>query len=558
MLDSPEKRELGTFAVKGPPLDFQQHLTTLAANGLLLRIDRPINKDTELHPLVRWQFQGGLAEDERRAFLFTNVVDSQGRRFEMPVVVGALAASPRIYALGMGRPVEEIEQAWTFAIANPIPPTLINAPPCQEVVIKGEALQGAGNGLAALPVPISTPGFDAAPYLTATLCITRDPETGVRNMGTYRGQLKATDRLGVRMASRIGGAGGYLHWQKYRKLKKPMPCAIVIGCAPVVMFTGPQKLSIDQDEMGVAGALAGSPIRTAKAVTIDIEVPADSELVIEGLIDPELLEPEGPFGESHGYVALEDFNMSMQVTAITHKRSPVFVSIISQVTPSESSVIKRVAYEPMFLAHLRDQLSIKSVRRVVLHEPLTNLRPVIFLQFAPGAPRTEVWRGLHGAATLRADCGKVVVAVSDDVDPNNVNAILWSVAYRSNPGDDVHIAPYRSVGHGPKSGRRSTDSTLLIDATLKNVMPPLALPAREFMEHAREIWDELGLPAITLEAPWHGYTLGDWDAAWDVFARRAVEGAWAQSGMETFGRRRAGLTPETPAREVEKPTKTQE
>ena len=83
-------------------------------------------------------------------------------------------------------------------------------------------------------MPISTPGFDAAPYLTATLCVTRDPETGVRNMGTYRAGLKATDRLGVRMASRIGGAGGYLHWRKYNKLKTPMPCAIVIGCAPVV------------------------------------------------------------------------------------------------------------------------------------------------------------------------------------------------------------------------------------------------------------------------------------------------------------------------------------
>jgi UbiD family decarboxylase len=555
MLDSPSKRDSDVSAMKGPPLDFQQHLARLEANGLLIRIDRPINKDTELHPLVRWQFQGGLAEDDRRAFLFTHVVDSHGRRYDMPVVVGALAASARIYAFGMGRPVDEIEQAWTSAIANPIPPTLVTTPPCQEVVIKGDALRGVGNGLAALPVPISTPGFDSAPYLTATLCITQDPETGVRNMGTYRGQLKATDRLGVRMASRIGGAGGYLHWQKYRKLKKPMPCAIVVGCAPVVMFTGPQKLPIDQDEMGVAGGLAGQPIRTAKAVTIDVEVPADAEIVIEGLIDPELLEPEAPFGESHGYVALEEFNMSMQVTAITHKRSPVYVSIISQVTPSESSVIKRLAYEPMFLAHLRNQLSIKSVRRVVLHEPLTNLRPVIFLQFAPGAPRTEVWRGLHGAATLRADCGKIVVAVSEDIDPANVNAILWSIAYRSNPAEDVHIAPNRSVGHGPKSGRHGTDSTLLIDATLKHVMAPLALPAREFMEHARAIWDELGLPAITPQTPWHGYTLGDWDAAWDVFARRAVEGEWAENGIDTFARRRAGLTPETPVQEVEKQAK---
>src|SRR6201991_1159426 len=180
-------------------------------------------------------------------------------------------------------------------------------------------------------------------------------------------------------------------------MKKPMPCAIVNGCAPVVVFTGPQKLAIDMDEMGVAGALAGEPIRTVKCVTVDLEVPADAEIVIEGLIDPELLEPEGPFGESHGYVALEDFNMSMQVTAITHKRTPVFVSIVSQVTPSESSVIKRVAYEPMFLSHLRDTLSVGGIRNVVLHEPLSNIRPVIFLQFAPGTPRSEVWRGLNGA-----------------------------------------------------------------------------------------------------------------------------------------------------------------
>ncbi len=89
-----------------PRLDFQEHLADLEASGLLVRIDRPINKDTELHPLVRWQFLGGVPEDKRRAFLFTNVTDSKGRRYDMPVVVGALAASPEIYALGMGQPVE--------------------------------------------------------------------------------------------------------------------------------------------------------------------------------------------------------------------------------------------------------------------------------------------------------------------------------------------------------------------------------------------------------------------------------------------------------------------
>ncbi len=396
MLDTTKDARDGGEASNAPQ-DFQAHLATLEAQGLLIRIDRPIDKDSELHPLARWQFQGGLAESERRAFLFTNVVDASGRRYDMPVAVGAFSASERIYALGMGRPVEEIGQAWTRAIAAPIDPVMVDSAACQEVVISGDELRGPGKGLAALPVPISTPGFDAAPYLTATLCITRDPENGTRNAGTYRGQLKASDRLGVRMSSRIGGAGGYLHWEKYRRLKRPMPCAIVVGCAPAGFFTGPQKLAIDFDEMGVAGALAGAPIRLVRAKTIDLDVPADAEIVIEGLVDPELLEPEGPFGESHGHVALEDFNMSMQVTAITRKSNAVFASIISQVTPSESSVVKRVAYEPVFLAHLRDQLSIKGVRRVVLHEPLSNIRPIIFLQFADRTPKTEIWRGLQGA-----------------------------------------------------------------------------------------------------------------------------------------------------------------
>lgn len=535
----------------GPARDFQEHIAALEAAGLLVRVERPIDKDTELHPLVRWQFQGGLAEDERRAFLFTNVVDGRGRRYDIPVVVGALAASPRIYAVGMGRPIEEIGEAWMRAMANPIAPVLVAEAACQEVVITGDELKRSESGLKKLPVPISTPGFDAAPYLAATLCITRDPETRVRNMGTYRAALKATDRLGVRMASRIGGAGGYLHWQKYRKRREPMPCAIVVGCAPVVMYTGPQKLPIDQDEIAVAGALAGAPIPIAKCVTIDLEVPADAEIVVEGLIDPELLEPEGPFGESHGHVALEDFNMSMQVTAITHKRAPVFVSIVSQVTPSESSVIKKVAYEPMFLAHLRDHLSIKGARAVSLHEPLTNVRPVILLSIARDTPRSEVWRALYGAASLRADCGKIVIAVSEDIDPRNGDALLWSLAYRCNPVEDIHVAPHRSAGHSPKSNRRDEDSTLLIDATLKHAMPPLALPARSFMERVRLIWEELGLPQLAPKEPWHGYSLGDWAQQWDLYAERAVAGEWEQTGRETWARRRGGLTPETPVRQVE-------
>ena len=440
--------------------DLQEHLKALDAAGLLVTVDREIDKDRHMHALVRWQFRGGIPETERRAFLFTNIVDARGRRFDMPVLIGGLAANPAIYCIGMGVPREEIGPVWDRAIANPIAPRVVETAPCHEVVVEGDALAGEGNGMDALPIPISTPGFDAAPYLTMTCCITRDPETGTQNMGTYRAGLKAPDRLAVRMATRPGGAEGYLHWQKYQARGEKMPIAIVLGAPPPVVYTAPQKLRVGQDELAVAGGIVGAPIDIVRARTVNLMVPAESELVIEGLIDTEYLEPEAPFGESHGHIALEAYNMRMQVTAITHKRRPVIPSIVSQVTPSESSVIKRVAYEPLFLAHLRDDLGIKGVTRVSMHEPLTNIRKVVFIQVARGMARTEIWRALYGASMLQSAVGKYVIAVDEDIDPDNPDAVFWAMGYRSKPALDVQILLHRSRGHGPRVTQQSSQNRM--------------------------------------------------------------------------------------------------
>jgi UbiD family decarboxylase len=527
--------------------DLHEHLAELERRGLLLTVNRIIDKDAELHPLVRWQFVGGLAESERKAFLFKNIVDGRGRRYAIPVVVGALAANRAIYSAGMGVPVEEIQTKWDRAIAHPIPPRIVERAVCQEVVLQGAELHGAGNGLDRLPIPISTPGFDSAPTLTATNVVTRDPETGVQNMGTYRAALKATDRLVVRMATRVGGAGGYVHYLKHQQRgDKTMPCAIVLGCPPYVAFMGPQKLPIGVDELDVAGGLAGMPINVVKAKTVDLLVPAEAEIVIEGLIDTEYCEPEAPFGESHGHVALEEFNMPMQVTAITQRRDAIIPSYISQVAPSESSVIKRVAYEPLFLAHLRDTLGVRGVKRVSLHEPLTGLLRVTMITYAKGTPPTEVWRGLYGAAYFKGDCGKICIAVNEDIDPDNADALLWAMAYRMNPVADVQVLAHRGQGHGPKREHdREEDSTLLMDATMKGDMPPLALPKQQYMERAMAIWKELGLPSVRPQPPWFGYSLGDWLPQWDEAAQRAVEGRWLENGELSARYRRKGVKPET-------------
>ncbi|HWI36158.1 MAG TPA: UbiD family decarboxylase, partial [Burkholderiales bacterium] len=129
--------------------DLHEHLAALEKAGLLITVDRAINKDTEMHPLVRWQFRGGIAEKDRKAFLFKNVTDSKGRKYDIPVVVGALAASREIYRIGMGCPLDKINETWTRAIAHPIAPKIVEKAPCQDLEVEG---------LDRLPVPISTPG----------------------------------------------------------------------------------------------------------------------------------------------------------------------------------------------------------------------------------------------------------------------------------------------------------------------------------------------------------------------------------------------------------------
>lgn len=517
--------------------DLHEHLKNLEKAGLLITVRRPMNKDTEIHPLVRWQFRGGISEKDRKAFLFTHVVDSKGRKFDIPVVVGALAASREIYRMGMGCPLDKITETWTRAIENPLTPKVVKKAPCHEIIIEGDDLDRT-EGLAALPIPISTPGWDCSPYTTLSAYISKDPDSGVQNMGNYRGQVKSERRLGMNPSLELR-PGIYIHWEKYKARGEKMPAAVILGAPPAITFTSVQKLPEDLDELAVAGGLVGEPIPVVKARTVDLLVPAEAEIVVEGYIDTEYLEPEAPFGESHGHVNLQEYNTFMDITAITRRRDAVLTSIISQVTPSESSLIKKVAYEPLFLNHLRSHMGIRGVVRVSLHEPLTNLRKVIIIQVKKDMPNNEVWRALYGAATLQRASGKFVIAVNEDIDPDNADALLWAMAYRSNPNLDIHILSHRDQGHGPRSDRHGgQDGSVLIDATLKGDFPPISLPKREFMENARKIWEELGLPELKPEVPWYGYSLGAWSEEFDEFAQQAVQGNYFKTGKIIAKRRR--------------------
>src|SRR5882757_1173919 len=536
----------------GPPKnprsypDLHEHVLALAHAGLLVIVDEPINKDTEMHPLVRWQYRGGIPEPERKAFLFTQPTDSKGRRFDMSVLVAGLAANPDVYRIGFGKPLDEIGAAWVDAIAHPIAPRVVTDAPCQEVVIAGDDLDRDGGALDGLPVPISTPGWDNAPYLSAGHYITKDPETGVQNVGNYRRQIKAPRRLGMNPSVELR-AGIFAHWQKCKARGEPLPCAVVVGCPPVVSYASVQKLPENLDELAVAGGLAGGPINVTRARTVDLLVPAEAEIVIEGLINTELLEPEAPFGESHGYVNLQEYNAFMEVTAITRRRHPILTSFISQVTPSESSVIRKVAMEPVYLHHLKSVLNVKGVRRVAMHEPLTSLYAVIGIQFERDTPGTEVWRALNGAASLHRFAGKWIIAVDEDIDPDNADAVFWAMSYRCQPQHDLHVVPHKDPGHGPRGPRDGGEgASVLINATLKGTFAPVALPKREFMEKARAIWERLGLPPLKPEAPWHGYDLGFWPKELEQQARMATDSDYFSLGANLANERRSDVAMNTP------------
>src|SRR5712671_4071913 len=528
--------------------DLHDHVLSLAREGLLVIVDEPINKDTEMHPLVRWQYRGGIEEGERKAFLFLKPTDSHGRRYDAAVLVAGLAGNRDIYRTGFGKPLEEVGATWIKAIASPIDPRIVENAPCHEIVISGEALNRPGQGLDGLPVPISTPGFDNAPYLSAGHYITKDPDTGIQNVGNYRGQLKTPTRLGMNPSLEIR-AGIYAHWLKYKARGEPMPCAVVVGCPPAVSYTAVQKLPENLDELRVAGGLAGGPINVARGKTVDLLVPAEAEIVIEGLIDTEFLEPEAPFGESHGYVNLQEYNAYMDVTAITRRRHPILTSFISQVTPSESSVIRRVAMEPVFLNHLKSALAICGVRRVAMHEPLTSLYAVIAIQFERGTPETEVWRALHGASALHRFAGKWIIAVDEDIDPENADALLWAMSYRCQPQHDLQLMPHKDPGHGPRGPRDDGETAaVLVNALLKGPYAPVALPKREFMEQARAIWERLGLPPLTPQAPWHGYHLGYWPAELERQARMAAASDSLALGPELEQQRRGDVAMNEPVK----------
>ncbi len=175
-----------------------------------------------------------------------------------------------------------------------------------------------------------------------------------------------------------------------------------------------------------------------------------------------------------------------------------------------------------------------------MHEPLVNLRQFVVIQMKK-TNKLEPWQAMQAVLGFRYDLGKVVLAVDEDIDPENFAALNWAICHRSQPHRDVRIVKGRQTVHSPINlvlqrghckGYDSEDSSLLIDATKKEDFPPVSLPAKEYMENAKKIWEEMHLPSLAYQVPWHGYSLGYWASELDEEAKLAAKGEHYQTGVK--------------------------
>lgn len=512
--------------------DLRDHLNLLEKRNKLFRVSREINKDTELMPLVRLQFRG-LPQQERRAFLFENVIDGKGKRFKYPVAVAVHAASREIYAASMMCEPAEIMEKWGHAISNPIGPEILGGGPIHEEIHLGDKLL-EHEGLGEFPVPISTPGLDNAPYLTCVNWVTKDPETGVYNIGNYRSMIKSRERLGMFAAE---GQHINTHWQKCRKMGKPLQAAVIVGASPIIGVVACAKVPPRADEYNIAGGIAGEPIELVKCKTVDLVVPAYAEIVIEGELPTDSLEREGPFGEFTGYMGAQTISPYLNVSCITHRKDATFAGFLSQFPPSESSILRGVAYEATLEKYLKKDSGLPVIE-VALHES-SGASAYCVIKIKKSHP-SQAWQVLNAAAALSPPWRKFIIVVDEDIDPRDADSVNWALSFRVQPHRDTRIAQGMVSPLDPSNAAPdeyfdypmpSGTSSILIDATTKWDYPPVSLPKREFMEKAKEIWNEEGLPALgSLREPWYGYSLGRWTEENEQEARLALTGEYYKTG----------------------------
>ena len=467
--------------------DLRAYLAALEEKGKLKKVKKEVDKDWEIAAVCRQLFQK-IPPHKRPAVMFENV-----KGFRIPVVAGVLGASKEIYAIGLEtESVEGINRKWDQALENPIPPRMVKSGPCKDNIWRGEEIN-----ILKLPVPIWTVGEDPGPFFTSPYVITKDPETGVRNVGTYRMEVKGPSKTGFLIGKRQDAAW---HIRKNNEHNKPTPVAVVVGADPSVGYVSVSKLSDALDEFAVAGALRGEPLEMVPCETVPLEVPATAEIVLEGEIPPNSLEPEGPFGEYTGYMGPAGNEPFFNIKCMTFRNNPIYQAFISQMPPSESSCIRGIGREWPLFKHLKNtlRLPIKDVRLKEAGGSGAYVVVSLQKQF-----EGQVKQLMYGIWSMRTGFGKITVVVDDDIDVWDDFAIDWALSWRVRPDRDVYIErDVQAVGLDPSQAppsvrqhdpSRYVGSRIAIDATRKHEYPGISLPPREHLDIVASKWKEYGI-----------------------------------------------------------------
>lgn len=509
--------------------DLRDCVEVLERRGLLYRWRRPVNKDSELMPLMRLQYRG-RSDAERQAFLYENVTDSQGRHYGMKVLTGVYAASRKIVGLGMGcEDPGDMYERWRHAVDKPIDPVIVQDGPVHEEVHVGAELEKVG--LTMLPAPVEEPGFSGDTRVTGPF-ITRDSASGVRNVGMYSGHFRPPNR----MLAGIGPSHHAMlyHYPNAKGRRESLPVAIVLGTLPDIAYVAAANLPYGLDELAVAGAIRQRPVELVRCKTVPLEVPAEAEVVIEGEISTEEMEKEQPFSDFPGYLMVERHRRPVvRVTAITHRHNPMLTAILVGLPPSESNGISRSCREMILYSFLKYSCNLPEVLEVCCPEMGGgwNWWVIRMRKSHPSKP----WQALQ-AASGRDPANKVIIVVDEDIDPKDPDMVIWAMSFAMQPHRDTRVIPGRVPLLDPsayslisKPEERSYPppsgcSGILIDATRKGPYPPVGLPKQKYMERALEIWKDEKLAPLALKAPWYGYSLGLWNAEDDEIAEAIARG----------------------------------
>ena len=425
-----------------PFKDLREFITCLDEQKELRRIRKPVDIKYEIAAYIR-----KTSDVKGPALLFENVKDSR-----TPVAGGIFATRKRAL-LALDTTDKECADKFKHALEHLMPPRKISSGPCKEVVRKGDDAD-----LSRFPIPIFSEG-DSGPFITAGLVISKDPESARCNTSIYRLQVHSSRRLGVKAQQlqrqlRIAESKG-----------EPLPVAIAIGTDPVLTLASQWDAPYGVDELELAGGLRGEAVEVVRAETVDLMVPATAEIVIEGYIQPKMREIEGPFGEVGGYSTPKFPKPVIEVTAITHRKNPIFHAALTGMPTTENHILRQIPMEATYYWELKK----RHPGVTAVHFPAAGA--ILFLVVI-AMKQTYLYEARNAIASMFATRrNKIIIVVDDDVDIYDMEKVMWAVATRSRPEEDVVIFPRLSTsGMDPSAFRlEGTDSFwnsgLGIDAT---------------------------------------------------------------------------------------------